>query len=31
MGYIYIRHHQYYEFDKVCKLGKTIDIINRDN
>ena len=30
-GYIYIRSHQYYELDNVCKLGKTKNISNRDS
>ena len=30
-GFIYIRHHLYYENDKICKLGKTKNILDRDN
>jgi superfamily II DNA or RNA helicase len=30
-GYIYIREHEYYKLDNICKLGKTIKITNRDN
>ena len=30
-GFIYIRQHEYYENDKICKLGKTKNIPNRDN
>jgi superfamily II DNA or RNA helicase len=30
-GYIYIRQHLYYENDKICKLGKTKNIPDRDN
>ena len=30
-GFIYIRHHLYYENDKICKLGKTKNIPDRDN
>jgi superfamily II DNA or RNA helicase len=30
-GFIYIRHQIYYDIDKVCKLGKTKNIYDRDN
>ena len=30
-GYIYIRQHVYYENDKICKLGKSKNIPDRDN
>ena len=30
-GYIYIRSHKYYSNDNICKLGKTINILNRDS
>ena len=30
-GYVYIRQHIYYENDKICKLGKTKNIPDRDN
>ena len=30
-GYIYIRQHKYYEKDRICKLGKTKNIYERDN
>lgn len=30
-GYIYIRTHKYYENDKICKLGRTKNIPDRDN
>lgn len=30
-GYIYIRKHKYYEKDKICKLGRTRNITDRDN
>jgi len=30
-GYIYIRQHIYYENDKICKLGKSKNIPDRDN
>jgi superfamily II DNA or RNA helicase len=30
-GFIYIRSHIYYENDKICKLGKTKNIPDRDN
>ena len=30
-GYVYIRQHIYYENDKICKLGKTKNIPERDN
>ena len=30
-GYIYIRQHLYYKNDKICKLGKTKNIPDRDN
>jgi len=30
-GFIYIRQHIYYENDKICKLGKTKNIPDRDN
>jgi superfamily II DNA or RNA helicase len=30
-GYIYIRRHIYYENDKICKLGKSKNIPDRDN
>jgi len=29
-GYIYIRSHTYYEFDNICKLGRTKNIQCRD-
>ena len=29
--YVYIRQHIYYENDKICKLGKTKNIPERDN
>jgi len=30
-GFIYIRHHTYYTNDKICKLGRTKNIPDRDN
>ena len=30
-GYVYIRQHIYYNNDKICKLGKSKTIPNRDN
>ena len=30
-GYIYIRNHIYYEYDTVCKLGRSKNIPDRDN
>ena len=30
-GYVYIRQHIYYNNDKICKLGKSKNIPNRDN
>jgi superfamily II DNA or RNA helicase len=30
-GYIYIRVHEYYNNDKICKLGKSKNIPDRDN
>jgi len=30
-GFIYVRLHEYYKNDKICKLGKTKNIINRDD
>ncbi len=30
-GYIYVRQHAYYENDKICKLGKSKNIPDRDN
>jgi len=30
-GFIYIRQHIYYENDKICKLGKSKNIPDRDN
>ena len=30
-GYIYVRQHIYYNNDKICKLGKSKNIPNRDN
>ena len=30
-GYVYIRQHLYYEYNKICKLGKTKNIPDRDN
>jgi len=30
-GYIYIRNHWSYDRDNLCKLGRTKDIIERDN
>jgi superfamily II DNA or RNA helicase len=30
-GYIYIRKHDYYDNNKICKLGKTKNIPDRDN
>ena len=30
-GIIYIRHHSSYDNNKICKLGKTKNIIDRDN
>ena len=30
-GYVYIRQHIYYENDKICKLGKSKNISDRDN
>jgi superfamily II DNA or RNA helicase len=30
-GFIYIRQHIYYDNDKICKLGKTKNIPDRDN
>jgi superfamily II DNA or RNA helicase len=30
-GYVYIRQHIYYENDKICKLGKSKIIPDRDN
>ena len=29
-GYVYIRQHIYYENDKICKLGKTKNILDKD-
>jgi len=29
-GYIYVRTHKSYDIDNVCKLGKTINFVNRD-
>jgi hypothetical protein len=29
-GYNYIRTHKYYNYDNICKLGKTKNISNRD-
>ena len=29
-GFIYIRQHQYYNNDNICKLGKTKNIPDRD-
>jgi superfamily II DNA or RNA helicase len=29
-GFIYIRTHQYYDINQVCKLGRTKNFINRD-
>lgn len=30
-GFVYVRQHIYYENDKICKLGKSKNIPNRDN
>lgn len=30
-GYIYVRHHFYYQNDKICKLGRATNIPDRDN
>jgi superfamily II DNA or RNA helicase len=30
-GFVYVREHIYYENDKICKLGKSKNISNRDN
>jgi len=30
-GYVYIRQHIYYKNDKICKLGKSKNIPDRDN
>ena len=30
-GFVYIRQHVYYENDKICKLGKSKNISDRDN
>jgi len=30
-GFVYVRQHVYYENDKICKLGKSKNISNRDN
>lgn len=30
-GFVYIRQHLYYENDKICKLGKSKNIPDRDN
>jgi len=30
-GFIYIRQHKYYKNDKICKLGKSKNIPDRDN
>ena len=30
-GFVYVRQHVYYENDKICKLGKTKNIPDRDN
>lgn len=30
-GFIYVRQHIYYENDKICKLGKSKNIFDRDN
>ncbi len=30
-GFVYIRQHIYYENDKICKLGKSKNIPDRDN
>ena len=30
-GFVYIRQHVYYENDKICKLGKSKNIPDRDN
>lgn len=30
-GFVYVRQHVYYETDKICKLGKSKNIPDRDN
>ena len=30
-GFVYVRQHVYYENDKICKLGKSKNIPDRDN
>jgi superfamily II DNA or RNA helicase len=30
-GFVYVRQHKYYENDKICKLGKSKNIPDRDN
>lgn len=30
VGYIYVRTHSYYDMYNACKLGKTINILERD-
>ena len=30
-GYVYVRQHIYYKNDKICKLGKSKNISDRDN
>lgn len=30
-GFVYVRQHIYYDNDKICKLGKSKNIPNRDN
>jgi superfamily II DNA or RNA helicase len=30
-GFVYVRQHIYYDNDKICKLGKTKNILDRDN
>ena len=30
-GFVYVRQHIYYENDKICKLGKSKNIPDRDN
>lgn len=30
-GYVYIRQHDYYNIDNICKLGRTKNIPERDN
>ena len=30
-GFVYIRQHIYYDYDKICKLGKSKNILDRDN